>query len=587
MNIRNINSIIKRKKNINIISYISILITYYNYQMINRNNISLYLLLFLTYFLLKSTTNIKPNNTINIFAIIFAILLTFGNPEMIRFSKVLYLVASIIGLFTIFQRFFYYLKTSINKLIVNNNSFKNSNISKKKFIMISMILGLIFYLPYLLKFFPGLSNSDGYNQILQLQGIIPYSNHHPIVHTMIIKFWYMIGYTLTKKEIVGVAFYTIFQMFFVSYVYSYVVYSLYKNKINKYLIILIWLFFFLYPFNAIYAITMWKDIMFSTIVLWFIMYIWNHYNEKVSWNKKNKIHFILFGIAICLLRTNGLLGYILFLIIMYFVYKKEFLALKKPILIILIASIAIRGPLYSILNIQRADFVESLSIPIQQVAYVIRNDGRISKQEMKDIKKIADVKQIKTEKDNWRAQFVSDPVKDNIRKNDTNHYLEKNKGKYLKIWLSIGIKNPNKYIRAWIKQTNGYWYYNVDPYIVYVLNTQTYNQREGYQLNFEQHDYLPKIVSNSLQKYIDKVTVLYYNTWSPAMGLYLTIIALFIFVQRKKSIIPCILNITLVLTLLIATPVSCEFRYAYNLFLSGWVLIILSLNNIKTNKSRS
>ena len=135
---------------------------------------------------------------------------------------------------------------------------------------------------------------------------------------------------------------------------------------------------------------------------------------------------------------------------------------------IMIISFAIKGPFYTILNIKRADFVESLSIPIQQVAYVIRHDGRISKQEMKDLCKIADINQIKEEKDNWRAQFVSDPVKDNIRKNDKSHYLENNKMKYFKLWLSLGMKNPNKYIRAWIKQTNGYWYYNIDPYTVYV-----------------------------------------------------------------------------------------------------------------------
>ena len=253
-------------------------------------------------------------------------------------------------------------------------------------------------------------------------------------------------------------------------------------------------------------------------------------------------------------------------------------------MIVLIISIAIKGPLYTILNIKRADFVESLSIPIQQIAYVIRNDGRISKSEMKEIEKIADVNQIKSEKDNWRAQFVSDPVKDNIRKKDKKNYIEKHKIKYLKLWISLGIKNPNKYVRAWVKQTNGYWYYNVDPYVVFVLSTQTYNKREGYQLNFKQHDYLPKTFSIKLTKYIEKITEIYYNTWSPAWGLYLTLIALFILIKRKKNIMPCILNIMLVITLLIATPVSCEFRYAYALFLSGGVLIVLSLNKEANRK---
>ena len=37
-----------------------------------------------------------------------------------------------------------------------------------------MIIGFLCYLPYLLKYFPGLMNSDSYNQVLQLQGLNPY-----------------------------------------------------------------------------------------------------------------------------------------------------------------------------------------------------------------------------------------------------------------------------------------------------------------------------------------------------------------------------------------------------------------------------
>ena len=84
-------------------------------------------------------------------------------------------------------------------------------------------------------------------------------------------------------------------------------------------------------------------------------------------------------------------------------------------------------------------------------------------------------------------------------------------------------------------------------------------------------------------KYIEKVTDIYYKTWSPAMGLYLTLIALYIFLQKKKNILPTILNIAIVLTLLMATPVSCEFRYAYSLFLGGGILLILSLSKKKDN----
>ena len=563
---------------VNIITYIFVLINFNNYHMIDISNISLYILMFLLYYLFKNTYNIKIDKTSKIFAIVFSLFLTFGNPEMVSLDRILDIISGLVGWYVLFGKIFYLLGKNVNKIKVNTEKKPKKIISKKKFIIISMTIGFLCYLPYLLKYFPGLMNSDSYNQVLQIQGLIDYSNHHPFLHTMIIKIFYDIGYAIFNKEIMGVAFYTIFQMIFVSYVYSYLVYTLYKNKINKYIIMLVWGFFFLFPFNAIYSITMWKDIIFSAVIIWFSIYIWNHYNEHKEWNKKNEIIYIIFGILICLLRSNGLLAYILYTLVLFIIYRKDFLKLKIPIIIVLISSIVIKGPVYNVLNVKKTDLVESLSIPLQQVAYVIRNDGKITEDQMKDLEKIADVDLIKSQKDDWRAQFVSDPVKDNIRNIDKDHYLEKNKGKYLKLWAELGLKNPIKYIRAWIKQTNGYWYHNVDPYVVYILHTQTYNKREGYQLNFKQHDYLPKSVSNLMTSFINNVTLIYYKIWSPAMGLYLTLIALFIMIKRKKNIMPCILNIALVLTLLIATPVSCEFRYAYSLFLSGGLLIILSLN---------
>lgn len=575
-----------KKTIINSISYIAIMINFYNYHMISTTNISLYLLLFLVLFFFIKTNEIKTDKTINAFAILFTLFFTFGNSDVIRLSKVLYIITGLIGWYALFQRLFYLLKVNIDKVQINETVMKKEKISKKKFIIVSMILGFICYLPYFLKFFPALMSSDAYTQILQILHVINYSNHHPIPHTLLIKFWYSIGYFIFKKEIMGVAFYTIFQMILLSYIYSYVVYILYKNNVKKIWIVLFWAFYFLYPFNALYSMTIWKDIIFSPILLWFLVYLWDHYNEKEEWNTKNKILFAIFGILICIFRSNALLAYIIFIAIMFIKYKEEFKKLLKPIIAVIIIALIIKVPFVKLLNATQPDFVESLSIPLQQVAYVIRHDGRLSNKQVKQIEKIADYDLIKSQKDEWRAQFVSDYVKDNIRANDKKHYLEKHKLDYLKLWFEIGIKNPNKYVRAWINQTNGFWYYNVDPYVVYLTGTQT-NGKQGYYLGFDQKDFLPPILSKSLLKLINYTTIVYYKTCSPAIGLYLILISLFILLKKKKNILHCILPIAIVLTLLISTPVSCEFRYVYTSFLGGGVFLLLSLNNkVKIKKSK-
>ena len=575
-----------KKKIINIISFIAIMINFYNYHMFNRSNISLYLLFFLLLFFFIKTDDIKPDKIINSFALVFTIFFTFGDSSVIKLSRAIYIVTGLIGWFALFQRLFYLLKISINKINVNEKTTKKEKISKRKFILISMLIGFLCYLPYFLKFFPALMSSDGYNQLLQIKHIIGYSNHHPLAHTFLMKFWYSIGYGIFKKDIIGLAFYTVFQMLFLSFIYSYVVYILYKNNIKKIWIILLWMFYFLYPFNALYSITIWKDIIFAPLLLLFSVYIWDHYNEKEEWDKKNKIIFIVFGILLCIFRSNALLAFLIFVFSLYKLYNNDFKKLFKSIILIVIVALLIKGPFVKLINGIQPDFVESLSIPLQQVAYVIRNDGRISKSEMKKIKKIADVDLIKEQNEIPRAQFVSDYVKDNIRANDKTHYLEKHKFDYLKLWLSLGVKNPNKYIRAWINQTNGFWYYNVDPYIVYLLSTQTYG-REGYDLGFEQQDYLPPVLSKGISKLIEYTTNIYYNVCSPAIGLYFVLVSLFILLEKKKNILHCIFPIAIVLTLLIATPVSCEFRYVYTLFLGGGAFLLLSLSNKINNRRKT
>ena len=83
-------------------------------------------------------------------------------------------------------------------------------------------------------------------------------------------------------------------------------------------------------------------------------------------------------------------------------------------------------PIY---KVQGADFIESLSIPAQQIAYVIKEDGDISKKEYKELSKVVDIDRIKEEGKDKQNLIISDPVKHNVRENDLDHYLDNNKGK--------------------------------------------------------------------------------------------------------------------------------------------------------------
>ena len=71
---------------------------------------------------------------------------------------------------------------------------------------------MLCWLPYYLYQYPGIMTPDSINQLEQILGIIPPSNHHPWVHTLVFGLFYHIGYGLTKNMVIAVSVYTLFQM---------------------------------------------------------------------------------------------------------------------------------------------------------------------------------------------------------------------------------------------------------------------------------------------------------------------------------------------------------------------------------------
>lgn len=565
------------KKNILIIMEIYIIMMSFYYQnMINFTNIDLYILLALLLVLFSNTKNMKSDKIINSFSIFFAILFSFGNLNIESFncSWPFIILIQILGFSFVFRRLFLVLNKYIKKIKVDD---QNKRISAFKFITISSIIGFLLLLPYFLRFYPGIMTNDSFAQIWQARGYLDYSNHHPWIHTLIIKFFYSIGYHLTNDPNKGVAFYSLFQMVIASLSFSYVTYTLYKNNVKKYLVLLVWLFLFLLPFNAIYSIIMWKDIIFSYIILVFSVFIWDHYYNNLEWNKKRNLIFILLSFFTCLMRSNGLIAYLLFILFLIFFYRKEFFKTKWIILISLILVFLFKIPVMNFYKVTSPDFVESLSIPAQQIAYVIKNDGNISKSEKKQLSKIVDIKKIKKESNLRESYIISNSIKWNIRGTGNLEYLEKNKIKYLKLWIKIGIKNPEEYIKAYVIQTSGYWYHNFGRYWVYMTTIST--SYEEAKVDLYQTNLLNKSFSTIIDKLLEHNSSIYYQIWSPAITIYVIIVSLFIAIKKRNNIIPYTFTISLWLTVLIATPVACEFRYVYSLFISFPVLLLIAFKN--------
>lgn len=541
------------------------------------NNLSFFLLLFLLIFLFKIEK--KNNSLIITLSIIFALFQTFGNQEGYKIFTtshpstifiIFYYLVSIFGWGLLFNQI---LKIVFDKLdSINITTKKNKQVSPIKFILLFTIIGFVCYIPYFLKYYPGIITSDTIDQFTQILGQKAFNNHHPFLHSLIMRLFYSIGYGIFGTVNEGIATYAIFQMLLLSFSYAYALYTLYNNNVNKVLLVIAFILFYLNPINAVFSISLVKDTIFSAITLIFIVFMYNRLKNN-DWCIKKYIVFCIIVFLFCFLRSNGLYAYLMFILFIIIFNRKLF---KKLLISIIITILLIFGFKFTmaILDVNQPDFVESLSIPLQQIAYTVVNDGNISKKEKQQLNKIMDV-------DNLSSIYqtdVSDPIKNNIRAKDTNLYLEKHKRDYLKIWLSIGVKNPNLYLQSYAYQTNGYWYHYPGQYIVY--EDGIYNQ-----IGVKKVQLLPRLINNLLYSYQNLFYKLYLRFWSIGLNVYVLLIMLVYSVKKRKNYLIYIPVLGIWLTLLIATPVSCSFRYAYPLFTSiiFLVFIMLSEKNYNTN----
>lgn len=445
----------------------------------------------------------------------------------------------------------YYMVCFFCKLYELNIKIENKNNKQLQVFIISFLLISAVNISYLLLCdYPGNISPDSLSQIKQVL-TVSYSDHHPFWHTMIIKMCLDIGITLFKDINLGIALYSIFQIIYMSTCFSYAVTTVYSFS-NRVFTILLMLIYCFMPYNIIYSITMWKDVMFSGSILLFVVSMYN-----VMKNKNSRINWLLLTIGFVgssILRNNGWMALVATYLVFLIVLRKRYNLLKICLAILIVISFVIKGPLVKILGVKKTEFREALSIPIQQVSKVIYNKEAITAEQELMISKIVTVEEIR---ENY-LPYISDPVKfridDEILKND--------KMVYLKMWAEIGIKHPITYITAWIDQTRGYWN---SGYKYWIWSLGVIDNSYGIESNVKSNrlrsitDTLLRIFDNSM--ILKPLVSIGFNVW-------VMIIMALVYISKKRyeEFVLTLPALFVIGTLLIATPVFSEFRYAYCIF---------------------
>ena len=438
--------------------------------------------------------------------------------------------------------------------------------------------GIIFlcWLPYLIVYLPGFVSRDAIGQITQALGDAALSNHHPIFITWLFGIFIKTGLLFNSANL-GVILYSIFQMILVSMAFSYVLKIMAKYEMNIYIRIAGLIFFALYPVNALYAITMWKDTLFSVVLMLLTLKTFEIIESPDNFfaDKTSVITFTLLCVALFLTRNNGLYILVLYLPVLVLILRKYWKKLL-PVVCICVASLILFQISLTVLNIKSGSIGEALSLPLQQIARTVTDNGsQIADRDKTLIEAILPFDDLPDLYD----PTISDPVKDSKIFNVTAFTADL--WSYMALWVRLFFRFPLAYTEAFLAHTHGYWYPDIDEWIVI---------REMWVNTYGIHamKLVPTFIDNALSG------ILVFRVF-PAVSMLIsigfavwmtTVSALILLLKRQHKYLFAFFPVLLLWLTCLASPVSGQFRYIYGIFLVFPLLAAISLHQKSEEQSQ-
>lgn len=389
---------------------------------------------------------------------IFTILYVLGSWQTLtggltnKLFLLFYFGCTITGLFSLFYEGVLFILVNSKKVML----FEEKKVFPLKWFWIAAGIIFLCMLPFLLINFPAVMTPDSLSQYRQIVGLQEYNDHHPWMHTMLFGLFYHIGYAVTDDTYFAIAFYTVAQMILVSLSVSYVWCALYEMGLRKKICAAGIVLFVTYPYNLVYGVTIWKDILFAMSVLVLTVTIFRLYEQQKENYPGDVRDWSLYAVSafsMCLLRHNGLYAFLASAVILLILFRKKLRICLVVTIGIFGVCFFIKGPVMDMSGVTPGQFVYKLCIPLQQVCRVVAQELPLEPEEMELIKNIGDPSYVVENYEGGCADFMTSWVEAGNQE-----YLIEHKGEYLKLWINLGMRYPGTYVQAFIDQTKGYWY---------------------------------------------------------------------------------------------------------------------------------
>ena len=326
---------------------------------------------------------------------------------------------------------------------------------------ISISIGLFLcWLPCLLAAYPGFYNYDSFSQVPQaLYKEVPYSAHHPLLHTLIMGKIIAWGYHQGGSLNDGILLHSIFQMVVCATALAYLVCYVWKVTKRKCLSFMAFIYYAFFPVIAMFTLSTTKDVIFSVLLQLCIVFLYEMLMDQENfWLSKWKV--VRFGITLvlmCLFRNNGSYVVVGTCICLFFVIKKY---RKRCVLLFGVTVLSyclLSKALLWILDATEGSVEEALSVPIQQIARVYWEYGEsgFDEEELELIYNGISADELL----NYNP-FLSDDIKNNF-----DYDVVKNKElEYFKLWLRKGVQYPKTYLESFLDNTYQAWYPGTSVY---------------------------------------------------------------------------------------------------------------------------
>lgn len=301
---------------------------------------------------------------------------------------------------------------------------------------------------------PGATTGDSFAQLIQALGLVGYSDAHPIAHTLVIQLLLRSALALTGNIYWAIAFVTLVQLVAMATAVGLATEALFRLSIPKWIPYSVLVLFAAHPLIGWYSVTLWKDIWLSTFLLVFgtvatIIAVRRNRSLEVSWQLWGML--LLAAVGAMLSKRTGVYIIIPSMLITAVFLKGLRLRWLAAGLISFMIYSGLHAVLIVALGVQPARETEAWSLPVQQIARVVKNyPTGLSPAQETTLEYFFPGEDIGMMYEPWKSNVVKDRLDPEA--------LSADRPRLIGLWAELGREHPATYLDAFVAQTYGYWY---------------------------------------------------------------------------------------------------------------------------------